>query len=396
MTRTDDFADYVCCTSEGEEERTPEDEDDDDSDDERRALVLTENDDMGEEEEEEDVWKADDDLSLSTEIDSFGDESNEDTTPVMTEIAALRSEVRILKQTLAAQRLANNLLRRRVAAAAAGIHQERRNHGANARRCKSPPLQDELHHQDIPAKDRPRNLWRGDLEIPDATAQTIILSVCLTFLGYILLNDGGGVHTYVFFLKLFLCTRGLLCTIGRNWWVGNTIMERQEEPIDHTRLLLWVVLGIVKQPHNSSTTLLVALLASLSVDYASDMKHCIRMNHETVIASVDFMIKSFIEWETYTGLPLLVLIFLHESTLLPQAYAFLAMQTLVSIALQQQNHHHHVRYTPVMVLNAAAWGLYHLCGFWLYFAVVVGGFGVYAFQLDSTQRQKVTEAKKRD
>jgi hypothetical protein len=383
MTRTDDFADYVCCTLEGKEERIPEEED------ERRA--LSENNDH-EDEEEEDVWKADDDLSLSTEIDSFGDESNEETIPVMTEIAALRSEVRILKQTLAAQRLANNLLRRRVLAAAGIIHQERRNHGTDAWRCKSPPLQDESHHQDIPAKDRP-NLWWWDLEIPDATAQTIILSVCLAFLGYILLN-GEAVHTRVFFLKLFLCTRGLLCTIGRNWWVGNT-MERQEEPIDHTRLLLWVVLGIVKQPHNSSTTLLVALLASLAVDYASDMKHCIRMNNETVFASVDFMIKSFIEWETYTGLPLLVLIFRYESTLLPQAYAFLAMQTLVYIALQQ-NHHHHVRSTPVMVLHASAWGLYHLCGFWLYFAVVVGGFGVYAFQLDSTQRQKVTEAKKRD
>jgi hypothetical protein len=385
MTRTDDYDDYVYCTSEGEKEQTPE-EDDDDTVDEPRA--LTENNDE-DDDEEEDVWKADDDLSLSTGIDRLGYER---TIPVTTEIAALRTEIRILKQTLAAQRLTDDLLlRRRVTAA--GIPQERQNHGAVAGRFKYPPLQDKSHHQDIPAQDRP-NLWRN-LDHPDATTRKIILtqlhlvSICFTFLGCILLN-GGADHICVPFLKLCLCSRQLLCTIGRNW-VGDT-MERKE-PIDNTRLLLWVVLCIVEQPHNSSTTLLAALLASLVVDYASDMKHCIRMNNKTVPASVDFMIKSFIEWETYTGLPLLVLMFLHESTLLPQAYAFLAMQTLVSIALQLN--HHHVRSTPVMVLSASAWGLYRLCGFWLYFALVVGGFGVYAFQPNSTQRQ-AAEAKKRD
>jgi hypothetical protein len=454
MTRTGLLDDYVYCTSEGEEVGTPEEEDDERS-------VLTENhekDDEAEaEEDEEDVWKDDDDLSLSTASDSI-DVSCEVDPSATAEVAALRWQVHVLKQTLAAQRLANEILRRRVSCVTYDNQQDEahRSHRANAEGSWKPSSsRGESRHHNISAlndkeeEDGPiHHLSRSWFDHPEVSKKILLSQVhlvfaCLAYLVYILLNGGGAdIISVLPCLKLFLCSRGLLSWTmmviafwrGRRHAVGEDMATRNQQVLmEDAKLLLWVVVGVVQAPGNSPTALVAALVASLAVDYASDivkqqLQHSSRarknnnimIKNESLATSIGAFVGQFFAWETYIGLPLLpllpplVLILVQESTMAPQSCAVLALQTIVHMTRRQwqrrrrayptqQQPKQHVRNDPyvLLVLHGSAWCLYRLHGFGFYFVYVAGWLVVRAVQGDNGSKRTrptavVTAAKKRD
>jgi hypothetical protein len=369
MTRTeknDSSDDFVYCNSDGDEVQGS----------------MSDDDTSREPGEEENVWK-EDDVLLSSGIDSIDccEQNEGNGSTAETELAALRSEIRVLQETIGTQRLANDILRRRVAKQETKRHSEPDDDGSPDHQAKVPPNNSHDSNHQLQA----RMILVG---------QAHMMFVCLACHSYVLLN--GSNDFCVFFLIVFIGSRGLLL------W-----MDRKGPLLDNPLIILWLSLCIF--PYNTPLMAVASILLALAEDYVGDMKHyASTLRPDNSYASFDSFFKGILDCSQYTFLFLLALTaFAAEEPvrdlLLSPVFCFQMTAFLLLIILLQPDHYDCLRVViqfllswigmALTIFNAITGGGEISSTSGLIAAIIVS---VMEYYKASAKRRAAAEAKKRD